>query len=351
MTTRPLPLLEGRRAELETCVYCPKLCRAACPVSSAEPRESLTPWGKMSTAFFQARGDAPLDAEHSATAWACSGCHGCRDRCDHRNEVAPTLVEARGAWFDRGLAPPAARAVVDRHGEHLGALAAATAALAPEPAPPGATPLLLGCGYALHLPEVARDAIAVARALVGPVRLLDRCCGLPLLLAGDLAGFARETAALRTAAVDPLVLDPGCALALRKAGLRPRLLVEAAAARLDLFHPVHDAPPVRYHDPCQLGRGLGVYEAPRALLTRALGQPPGEFDERRQGAACSGAGGLLPVTWPRVSDDIARARTDAHARAGGGEIVTACASSLRKFRKAGAQATDLTTWLARALRP
>jgi hypothetical protein len=31
--------------------------------------------------------------------------------------------------------------------------------------------------------------------------------------------------------------------------------------------------------------------------------------------------------------------------------VTACASSLRKFRKAGAQATDLTTWLARALRP
>jgi Fe-S oxidoreductase len=348
MTTRSLPLFEGRRAELETCVYCPKLCRAACPVSNAEPRESLTPWGKMSTVYFQARGDAPLDAEHSATAWACTGCHGCRERCDHRNEVAPSLLEARVAWFDRGLAPAAARAVVARHGERLAALARASADLGPS-APDGA-PVLLGCGYSLRLPDVARDALAVARSLVGPVRPIDRCCGLPLLQAGDLAGFRREVALIAAETQEPLVLDPGCALALRKAGLRPRLLVEVAAERLEKFSTLGATHEVRYHDPCQLGRGLGVYEAPRTLLARVLGRAPAEFDERRQQAACSGGGGLLPRTMPEASRAIARSRVEAHAQGGGGEIVTACASSVRRLREAGAQVSDLTTWLARALR-
>src|SRR6201999_1099365 len=55
------PLLEPHRAALETCVYCPKLSRAACPVSNVEHSETVTPWGKMSMAYFAARGDVPLD--------------------------------------------------------------------------------------------------------------------------------------------------------------------------------------------------------------------------------------------------------------------------------------------------
>ena len=42
----------GRNAR--ACVFCPKLCRSACPVSNAEPRETVTPWGKMSMAYFVA---------------------------------------------------------------------------------------------------------------------------------------------------------------------------------------------------------------------------------------------------------------------------------------------------------
>ena len=52
---RRLPTLGARKDTLEKCVFCPKLCRSACPVSNAEPRETLTPWGKMSTAYFAAR--------------------------------------------------------------------------------------------------------------------------------------------------------------------------------------------------------------------------------------------------------------------------------------------------------
>ena len=92
-----LPLLEPARSKLETCVFCPKLCRSACPVSNAEPRETLTPWGKMSSAYFAARGDVPLDESFARPAWACTGCFACRGSCDHQNDVAGTRHRFAGS--------------------------------------------------------------------------------------------------------------------------------------------------------------------------------------------------------------------------------------------------------------
>ena len=118
----------------------------------------------------------------------------------------------------------------------------------------------------------------------------------------------------------------------------------AALGRID-----GDLGPVRWHDPCQLGRGLGIYEAPRQVLARVLGRAPDEFDRSRQGARCSGAGGLVPVTMPDVARAIAEQRIADHERHGGGTIVTACASSLRSFERAGAKVVDLATVVRRAL--
>jgi Fe-S oxidoreductase len=126
---------------------------------------------------------------------------------------------------------------------------------------------------------------------------------------------------------------------------------ELAARSLDRMKLVEslDNGPVRYHDPCQLGRGLGVYESPRALLTRALGRAPDEFPRARGEARCSGGGGLLPVTMRAVSDEIASVRVSEHHESGGGTVVTACASSAKKFREQGALVLDIVTIVARAL--
>ena len=77
-----------------------------------------------------------------------------------------------------------------------------------------------------------------------------------------------------------------------------------------------------------------MYEAPRAVLTRALGRAPEEFDTRREKADLLGRRGLLPVTMPETSRTIAETRLGEHARSGGGRVVTACASSLISMRKA-----------------
>ena len=57
---RRLPQLESRKADLERCVFCPKLCRSSCPVSNVDTRETVTPWGKMSMAYFVANESVAL---------------------------------------------------------------------------------------------------------------------------------------------------------------------------------------------------------------------------------------------------------------------------------------------------
>jgi Fe-S oxidoreductase len=106
---------------------------------------------------------------------------------------------------------------------------------------------------------------------------------------------------------------------------------------------------VRYHDPCRLARGLSCLDAPRTVLARALGRQPDEFERRGKSAQCSGGGGLLPLAFPEISRSIADDRLREHERLGGGTIVTACASSLARFRSRGAKALDILTVIARSL--
>ncbi|AUX26557.1 Fe-S oxidoreductase [Sorangium cellulosum] len=356
-----LKLLEPHRTSLEKCVYCPKLSRAACPVSNAETNETVTPWGKMSMAYFAARGDVPLDARHADPAWACSACYACRERCDHKNEVATVLTDARAEFFARGLAPEPAQRVSARFEAREEELRGELDALS-RAAEPGAVRVLIGCGYVRHAPDVARDALEATEALVGaPARPVRACCGLPLLYAGDRPGF--EAAARRLAAEVAdggrfVAVDPGCARAVRVEYARvgvsvevPELFVDLARASLDRLQRSTSERRVRYHDPCQLGRGLDRYDAPREILARITGRPPEEFIHRREHADCSGGGGLVPATRPASSAAIADGRIAEHRALGGGLLVTHCAQSLRRFRTRGEPAEDLASLVARAVAP
>lgn len=360
-----LPIVATHKRALETCVYCPKLCRAACPVSNAEASETVTPWGKMSMAYFAARGDVPVDEAHAETAWACTSCYACRERCDHKNEPAVVLTAARADFFMRGVAPEAAKEVVARaprrDEETSQALDEIERAEARDGAPVAG--VLVGCGYARKAKDEAKDALRVAARLVGgPVRAIRSCCGLPSLYAGDREGFrvAAERFAAEVASLPRvIVVDPGCARAVMVEHARasvtphktPELLIDLAYASRDKLHALPDLAdkPVRWHSPCQLGRGLGRYDEPRALLARMCAREPETFLREREQSECSGAGGLLPVTRPRTSEAIADERIAEHHARGGGLLVTACASSLRRFRSRGEAAVDLVSLLARAL--
>jgi Fe-S oxidoreductase len=346
-----LPLLEERKDELSKCAYCPKLCRASCVVSEQLPREALTPWGKMTSAFGAAE-TGQVDAESAELAWGCSNCFRCREACDHRNPVTETLNDARAAYVSLGQAPPAIGALLAREATVFAEQTGALKRLAHERGVHARADkaLLLGCRYARALPNDARAGIRLATELAGPVRLLSGCCGAWQRAAGDPARARARREALQTelGGAELLVLDPRCALEL--AELEPLSLVELAARHPERFgvRP-GQAWPVRYHDSCALGRGLGLYDEPRLLLERVTGSAPLELETPREHSRCSGAGGMLPVSMPDVAHAAAEQLAQQHRRLGGGVLVTGCASSTSWLKHTGAEVVDLVTLLAKGL--
>ena len=162
----------------------------------------------------------------------------------------------------------------------------------------------------------------------------------------------------RTRPTGLVVVDPGCARALLveyprlgiAKGPEVDLFIDLAAHARARLTPLPGAPTFRWHDPCQLGRGLGRYEEPRAVLARLAGRPPLELPRHRAEAVCSGGGGLLPATRPESARALAGARVAEHRALGGGVLVTGCAQSLHRFRRAGEPAEDIASLIARALK-
>jgi dimethylglycine catabolism B len=338
-----LPLLAQVSKELETCVFCPKLCRTTCPVSNAAPNETWTPGAKMTASYHMARGDIAIEPEAALTAYACTGCHACTRACDHKNPVAEVLGETRGELFKRKYAP---KSIYEARKTWQSAEDARMRGF--EKRKDVSVAITGGCTYS---DEVRNAALSLARHLLGvDVEWLPACCGKPLLAMGDEAAFKAQEErlkSLRTQYQQVFSIDAGCSETLRSDATP--LLLELAGSNEAKLKAGSFKGPVRYHDPCAMGRGLGLYDLPRNLLKRVTGEAALEFTGSKDSAACSGGGGLLPVTMPVVATQAAKARIADHRALGGGTLVTACASSLKSFKAAGEDAIDILEVLALAL--
>ncbi len=373
MTRRALPLLDARTAETRLCTYCPKLCRPACPVGSAEAREAVIPWGIMRAMHSLTRCEVPeADVPAvAATAWACTRCGNCRSLCLLDNPVAETLLDARADLHASGDAPDEARAVAEGFPQRLARIEEAAEALDFKHIPrgDGRTAWIPGCTSVLFESDRAVEAAeAVARLAPsgGCTVVADFCCGAPLLDAGDREGFlkhARRVAQDLGSYTHLVTGDAGCAHTLKvmyaRLGVaatkweRVEHVAELAARNTHLLDALDEPREVIVHDACRLGRGMGVYEPPRAVLRALTGRAPTELAEHHERSVCSGAGGLLPVTRPDTAEALRRTLADEVREAAAGReavVVTGCASSRRALRAEGIAADDVTMWVARALR-
>jgi len=79
-----------------------------------------------------------------------------------------------------------------------------------------------------------------------------------------------------------------------------------------------------FHDPCYLGRHNGVLEAPREVLSSALGARPVELANNREHSFCCGAGGGLMWTEETLGRRVNDVRTDEIIRSGAELAAVSC---------------------------
>jgi Fe-S oxidoreductase len=200
-----------------------------------------------------------------------------------------------------------------------------------------------GCTTRARYSDEIEGHIDLLRKLGYDPRMLEdeRCCGDPLILTGDDAAAKRvakqNAETFASAKVDLIATEcAGCyrvlAIEYPAYGLKmPKVkhMSQLIAENIDKlkFKDQTEKEKVAYHDPCELGRLAGEYDAPRKALARVaeIVEPVATKMESR----CCGAGGAMFAVEPEFSIKMAenRIRKDVESL-GVAKLVTACPSCL-----------------------
>lgn len=335
----------GSLMNTETCTYCPKLCRDACPVSNVEGNESLIPQQKMATLGEMAVGLRTWTNDFTSVLYACTGCLRCQTACEHHIDVESTLFAGRALAKTKGVGHPALKDFAARFRKHSPKeITLLQARFGPYLARQTELAYLPGCD-ALDLVEPTLKLLEHVGFDVCLAKLPFSSAGHTLLAAGEEESFhnvAQATAEALAPYRTVVVSCPACAhdLARRYGELghshKTRVLhvTELLAPRAATLTPTHIRRKIAYHDACYLGRHLGVYEPPRTLLSRATDAVV-EFAQTRETAVCAGSGGLVSLTAPDTARAIAQAKMQEAWALGADTIATACPTSRKQLRAAG----------------
>ncbi len=191
--------------------------------------------------------------------------------------------------------------------------------------------------------RAAQASIRLLNALdIEPMVLADeRCCGHDLLWEGDLDGFlqlARLNAEMIRASGARRIVSscPECVRALKvdypaygvNLGVEVIHISELLAnSHFTIKNPQSKI--VTFHDPCRLGRHLGIYDAPRQVLEK-LGYKVVEMRHARRNATCCGTNGWTHCGAANKAIQVQRLR---EAQATGAQVmVTACLKCQIHFR-------------------
>ena len=180
--------------------------------------------------------------------------------------------------------------------------------------------LFPGCAATSLVPHLADMWLRLLRRLLDKVDIYEVCCGLPLLLMGDVDGAAEWFDENLRQILEGKIVITGCPSCYRmlkqhiveKLGENPKYEVKHI---VEVIHEkiisknigLHSRAKLKvtYHDPCELSRHMGITELPRETIRKISGISYVEMDQNRERATCCGGGGLMRLLYPRVSQEIA----------------------------------------------
>lgn len=348
--------------QLDDCTYCPKMCRHACPVSTASGREPHIPQAKMDQLNQLRLHRTEWSSESAESLWACTGCRHCTMYCDHGNEPGLVLFTGRAEAVRRGAAP----AVLARYPERFAVrddrlVNSARQSFAEQRVAEGDIGFWPGCDAIDKGSADIAAAIAVFAAVGVSLPVIDAaqaCAGYPLLAAGypDLFRWHAAKVAQTLRRFRTVVINCSACLYVVRAqfpaeGLHTSAEIlsvsEALARHARALPKVARRRQVYFHDPCYHARYCGVTAEPRAVLS-AIAEVR-ELSWHGRDTECCGGGGLLPKTLPLVADQMAKRRLAEVQARGGGMVVTSCATCtfmLKSNAPDAVEVADLSTAVA-----
>jgi len=359
--------------EIEYCSYCPKMCRFSCPVARITCSEASTPTGKMTILKLARDGAMDFSQEVAELMYQCSGCLVSRTYCEHRIEVIGAFEAARAIAVEKGLA---AKRVLEfgqlwtRFGNPYGnnlsfKLKELSLGKNLEKKP---ALIFAGCTMTHYFPDTIKDLFLVLDLLGFEYEIFTEdhiCCGYPLFATGHWKIFEehKKWLAEKISGYQTIISAcPTCVYFLKTFYQKPGLVdaeqiqhtTEFMEARLDRINlKAGVAKKIVYHDPCHLGRYLGVYDAPRKILDKVTRNGFTEFAENREQAGCCGGGGGLPLAHPGIARGVSKSKLDEFKELGGEILATACPMCERMFARTGKErgvlVQDLTSLLAKNL--
>jgi len=113
---------------------------------------------------------------------------------------------------------------------------------------------------------------------------------------------------------------------------------------------------VTYHDPCDLGRGARVFDAPREVIRSIPGIEFVELPRNRENCRCCGGGGNLEMIDSALASDIAKNKVEEALSTGAEAVLTSCQQCVRTMmtyvrrNKIRLKVMDVTELMHRALK-
>ena len=276
----------------------------------------------------------------------CLMCGRCEAKCPVGIELNTLRLNSRADYYNAPL---------DNRYDYLRPLDCSTGE--------GRVGYFAGC-MTLLTPRIIKSMERIFASAGEQVWWADRdggvCCGRPLKLSGEVDAAARvaeyNRALFGKHGITTLVTScPICLKVFREDYDLQRIEVlhhsQYIKRLIDSGRIAVDATKKRYayHDPCELGRGSGIYDEPRAVIA-SVGEVL-EADENRGEGLCCGSGLANTAIGDAGQAEIGRAVAERFAATGAEAVVTACPLCKKAIARAATQPVyDLAEVVSGSLR-
>ena len=371
--------------EIMACILC-GFCRAGCPTYAQTSLETMNARGRVLLAFNLMSGRLQPSEEMAERLYQCTTCLNCKYTCPSRVEVSDVVQAARKRLVESGFLPEVFQSSsksIAQYGNPFGEPREKRTDVFPDglkQGQKGAEVLLFaGCVASYQdinmIPNLMTilDKAGISYTTLGQE---EDCCGYLSYLIGAEDDFRTcvraNTKKFADLGVKEIVTScPGCFRTLSKLypdyGGSSGIKVHHVITYLNELMSQGKLPlkggnggqKVAYHDPCDLGRHMQIFEEPRHLLKQIPGVKLNEFKMNRLLAKCCGSGGGVKGFDNQLSQDIAYDRVLQALEVGAEVIVSACpscksnltqgAARLRKEKKGKIKVKDITELIASAL--